>query len=159
MTATVDLSVLQEMHDACVRRRVKYVLGAKAPLGASVKSITAIDCSGFVRWVLYGASGRELKLPDGSWHQAVWCDKHLRKLAQYSDVHYAAEDPSRLFIAYLPPNAIRKNSAGHIWLVRSDGQRMRTYESRGGKGPSSRVWDAPVLLKHATGAWEVPAKA
>jgi hypothetical protein len=90
-------------------------------------------------------------LPDGSVKQREWCEGHWRRLARYADVAYAAKDPVRLFIAFLPPV---KGRAGHVWLVCAG----RTMESHGGKGVNSRSWDYPTLLKGADAAFEVPVR-
>lgn len=156
----IRLDRLRELHAEAVRRRIKYSLGAKAPsLDAPLKSIRAIDCSGYVRLLLHQASGSVWVLPDGSVQQREWAAKAgLHKLAQYADVEYAAEDGSRLFLCFLAPGAIHKGAAGHVWLCLSDGHAMRTIESRGGKGPSSRAWDSAVLAQHCSAAWELPAE-
>ena len=83
---TVSLAKLRLLHGK-MAGRVRYGLGRKAPsLSADSNTITHIDCSGFVRFVLYRASSGTLALPDGSWVQQQWCEKHLRRLAKPSDV-------------------------------------------------------------------------
>lgn len=90
-----------------------------------------------------------LTLPDGSANQRDWCDQHLRKLARYADVQYAAADPSRLFIGFISPNFA---GVGHVWLVRAG----TTRESHGHVGVDSRPWDTGVLLANASAAYELP---
>jgi len=155
----VSLAKLRLLHGK-MAGRVRYGLGRKAPsLSADSNTITHIDCSGFVRFVLYRASSGTLALPDGSWVQQQWCERHLRRLQHTSDVVFAAQDPGRLFVVFMRPSAIRPRSAGHVWLCRSDGNRMMTMESCGGRGVCSRPWNTPVLRDHASAAYEVPAEA
>lgn len=149
----VDLKLLLQLHARC-EDRVRYGLGAKAPkLSAASHEIHKIDCSGYVRWLLYRASGGELVLPDGSWHQNKFAASRFRKIMRYRDVTYA--DPSRLFLAYLPP--IPK--IGHIWLVNRREHNgdvdVWTIESHGGHGANSRRWNYGVL-KYATACYEIP---
>lgn len=139
----VNLNLLQVLFDK-TKGRVKYKLGAKASPTADSDLIKRIDCSGFVRWILARASEQRLILPDGSQNQLGWSRANLRKLDKYSDVTYAEGDPSRLFIAFLSP----KPGAAwprHVWLLRSNGVKMRTMESHGSGGVNSREWDTSAL--------------
>jgi len=152
MKAMINLKLLMLLHDKCARR-VRYRMGAKAPgLTADSAAISHLDCSGFVRWVLARASRGALVLPDGSTNQRAWCEQHLRRIGEYSHVRFAAQDPGRVFVAFLAPSAIRPRSAGHVWLVRAG----VTLESCSGKGVCSRPWDTPVLRQHASATYEVP---
>ena len=135
--------------------RVKYQLGAKAPyLACDTSLIHAIDCSGEVRYLTAKSTNQQTIMPDGSFYQRLWCEQQqLHKLAQYSDVQYAANDPSRLFICFIEPNA--HESIGHVFFVCAG----VTYESHGGVGVGSRPWDTPVLLNNASEAYEFPMVA
>lgn len=142
MPKLVDLNLVQTLFDK-MRGRVKYKLGAKAPsLDADSNEIDKIDCSGYVRYVLHRAG---LTIPDGSQVQLGWARANLRKLGKYSDVQYAAKDPSRLFIAFLSPKP-GNDWPRHVWLLRSDGKAMRTMESYSSGGVNSRPWNARVLM-------------
>lgn len=135
----IDITRLVVAFNAC-KGRVKYKLGAKAALSTPATDIKRIDCSGWARWHVYHASKGAIKLPDGSQNQLSWARKNLRKLAKYSDVQYAANDPSRVFIAFLSP----KPGAAwprHVWIVTAG----KTMESYGSGGVNSRKWDATAL--------------
>jgi cell wall-associated NlpC family hydrolase len=147
----IDLSVLEATFRS-MAGRVRYLMGAKAPsIDCDPARITRLDCSGWVRYAIHRAGGPTL--PDGSVQQREWAVAHgLRRLAHYSDVHYTADDPDRLFLCFLAPNA---GKAGHVWLVRAG----RTMESCGGRGVCSRSWDTAVLALNADAAYELPARA
>lgn len=129
--------------------RVRYDLGGKAAdLEADSHAITEIDCSGFVRFCLYRAVDGAFSFPDGSVNQHEWCEKHWRKLGQYGDVQYAANDTSRLFVAFLAPH---DGHPGHVFFICGG----RTLESHGGAGVDSRRWDTGILMR-ASACYEVP---
>lgn len=144
-----------DLLDTCFERtagRVRYRLGAKAPhVMCGSDEIHEIDCSGFTRWILARASVGSLILPDGSLQQlAAVQERRWRKLAQYSDVHYARNDGSRLFIAFLTPPP-RASWPRHVWLLRCG----RTLESCGRRGVCSRPWDHQSI-RRAQWCFEVP---
>jgi hypothetical protein len=124
--------------------RVGYVLGAKAPsLTCDTSQIHTIDCSGFSRYILARATNGLLVLPDGSQNQLAWASQEgLQRLANYSDVQFAAADPSRLFIGFLKPGS---DGIGHVFLLRSRDGGMLTRESHGHHGVDARAWDTPAL--------------
>lgn len=139
-TLEVDRSKLIELMRASgamgLIRKIIYRLGAKARFGAKPGTdFKAIDCSGFVRWILNGCTDPPLQMPDGSWRQRVWCQNQGFKRVPYDE---CGRMDSRLRIAFIDPTS---DEAGHAWLV-VNGQ---TIESRGGRGPSRRLWDTPVL--------------
>ena len=137
MGISIDFAKLNSVFQAC-RGRVGYLLGAKCKLDAKPEDIRRIDCSGWVRYHLYQATG--IKLPDGSQNQLAWARKNLRKLAKYSDVQYAAADGGRLFIAFLSPKP-GEEWPRHVWLLKLG----VTMESCSSQGVASRNWDHPSL--------------
>lgn len=146
----IDLALLETLFDR-TKGRVKYKLGAKANLLADSADIHQIDCSGFSRWILARASEQEIRLPDGSQVQLDWCRTvGYHRLTNYSDVQYAKEDPSRLFIAFLSPKP-GKAWPRHTWLI----QAGKTLESCSSLGVGSRAWDTPVL-KPSKNCFELP---
>ena len=151
---SVSLSNLQSRFDS-ENGRVLYKLGAKAPsLGCPASLIRLIDCSGFVRDALFFATGGKLILPEGSQPQRDWCEENgLYRLKHYSDVEYAREDDSRLFIAFLSPHP-GSEWPRHVWLI----HQARTMESCGSHGVCSRDWDNSNLI-HAAACYELPAAA
>lgn len=129
----IDFDKLKAYHKAC---KARYKLGAKAPLGTPAKDISLIDCSGYIRCILFDAAG--LRLPDGSQNQLRWARTNLRKLAKYEDVRYAKADPGRVFIAFLSPKP-GNEWPRHVWLCYM-GKTMESASGLGGVG--SRWWDA-----------------
>lgn len=126
---------------------VSYGLGSKASLTTEPKDVKKIDCSGFVRYLLYKATDGQVKMPDGSWHQNKWCDDN-----GFAKVDYAAEaglNDSWLRLGYFPKK--KGMAAGHIWFV-LNGQ---TIESHGGKGPNRREWDTKVLKNNVTRCYKI----
>ena len=135
--------------------RVKYQLGAKSPyLSCDSALIHAIDCSGFARYIAAKSTNQQTIMPDGSFYQRLWCEQQgLHKLAQYSDVQYCINDPSRLFICFIEPNA--HESIGHVFYVCAG----VTYESHDGVGVDSRPWNTAVLLQNTSETFELPMAA
>lgn len=119
---------------------VKYRLGSKPKLGTmpGVYFKTS-DCSGFVRWLLYGASHGKVTLRTGSWYQHKWCDDEGFKKVKYSEV--AKLKDSRLRIAFIRPE---DGKIGHVWLVIND----QTIEACAGRGACRRKWDTPILINN-----------
>lgn len=134
--------------------RVLYEYGVKAPsLDCDSHLIHRMDCSAFTRYALARASDGELVIPDGSVKQREWCEAHgLHRLARYADVGIAAKDPSRLFVAFMPPKG---KTPGHVWLVCAG----VTMESHGGAGVSSRAWNAKALTGRVGACYELDAGA
>lgn len=146
----VDLALMKTLFDR-TKGRVKYKLGAKAPLDRDSRLITKIDCSGFSRWLLARASNQAIKMPDGSQVQLGWVrDQQWRKLVEYADVQHAREDPSRLFIGFLSPKP-GNEWPRHVWFI----QAGKTMESHGSGGVNSRPWDTPAL-RNCKRCFEVP---
>jgi cell wall-associated NlpC family hydrolase len=120
--------------------KVKYIFGAKPALGdIPGLGFFSSDCSGFVRWLIHGATHGQVKMPSGSWYQQAWVKKEGYKKTSYL-LHAGLHD-NRLRIAFINP---KNGIPGHVWLV-INGQ---TIESYGGHGAGRRKWDTPVLLKN-----------
>jgi hypothetical protein len=151
----VDIKKLLHTFDA-MKGRVTYKLGAKAPSLMSLpKEIRRIDCSGLVRYAVYQAAGSTI--PDGSWIQREYCEQQgFRQLKKYSDVQYAKDDGSRLFLCFIKPIVVGGIviKAGHVWFV----YKGRTLESWGGPGVDSRHWNQTVFRLRKAVAFELPTK-
>ena len=120
---------------------VRYKLGAKLALGSEPSPNTrTVDCSGYVRWLLYGATLGQTAMPDGSWNQQAWVREQGFEEVPYSD---CARRDGRLRIAFINP---RKRKVGHVWLCIS----ASTIESWGGHGAGRRSWDTPVLRNNVS---------
>lgn len=148
----IDIGALLEAL-AFVTGKIAYGLGSKpsrlslspAELVADRAPPAGIDCSGFVRWILYRASGGKVKIPDGSWNQR----DHFRELARRASLPASPYATCGLHDGVLRVAGFTKServSVGHIWLVH-DGQ---TAESHGGKGVNRRPWDQRSLVRLAT---------
>jgi len=134
-------SRLKSVRDQLLAGHISYQLGAKARLDALPTTIQHIDCSGFVRYLLYQASDRQLVMPDGSWKQREWCQKQRFEAVNYAT---AAECDGWLRIAFINPKPQR---AGHVWLIRNG----LTLESHGRtKGPDQRMWNTQVLQENVS---------
>ena len=124
---------------------IHYGFGSKTALSSRPEDITSIDCSGFVRYLMYQASSAALRMPDGSVVQNEWCGHQQLPLVNYRD---AARHDQLIRIAFLPPH---HGHAGHVWLIHQG----RTLESHGGKGPDRRIWNTPVLIGGVTQCYEL----
>ncbi len=125
------------MHGS-VEGRVPYVFGAKPrPLTGGPEALArGVDCSGYVRWLMFHCSSVRYLFPDGSTHQAEWCRERGFKNTSYR--LNAGWKDGRLRLCFYRPKGRR---AGHVWFV-LNGQ---TIESAGGRGPTRRSWLTPVL--------------
>jgi len=132
------LRVSRQILQACMDNTVNlkaYKMGGKPDLDSDSAEWTRTDCSGYVRWILHRASLDKPIMPEGSANQRDWC---LQKGFKPTDYSNTGELDGRLRISFLPA---RRGKAGHVWLCWNG----RTIESRGGRGPTRRAWDTPVL--------------
>jgi hypothetical protein len=109
---------------------VRYRFGAKFdsiedehPIGRSV------DCSGYIRWLVYHGSNKALKLPDGSYVQHTFIQQQGFPIREYRAA--LLNETGAVYICFLRPAG---RLAGHVWLLRNG----RTMESHYGKGINSR---------------------
>jgi hypothetical protein len=121
-----------------------YVMDAKPPLASSPGYWKAADCSGFVRWLLFGAF--RLTVPDGSVNIHEWCEQKALPVCKYSEV--GPLEDSILRICFIEP---KDGEAGHVFLLVNE----NTIESYGGHGPGRRPWDTPILLKNVSACYEL----
>jgi cell wall-associated NlpC family hydrolase len=141
-TIPVDRAELVRLMKLCFSFRtyvstIKYLLGAKPRMGAIPGAgFSKADCSGFVRWLIHGATHSEVTMPDGSWHQQQWAIKKRFRKVPYD--HCGLHD-SRLRIAFI---RAKRGKVGHVWLTING----MTIESCGGRGATRRPWDTPALL-------------
>jgi hypothetical protein len=141
----IDSAVLLSLCDQLMDGHISYGFGSKAGFHTKPEQIKAIDCSGFVRYVIYQATSGHVVMPDGSWIQNDWCKaKHFERV-KYAT---AAGNDGWLRIAFLPP---KPGHAGHVWLILNG----KTMESHGHKGPHRRPWDTKVLKSQAKDCYKV----
>lgn len=134
-TIDMDPSKVVALADHLIKANVHYKLGAKiAPL-AQMDGIDAVDCSGFVRWLIYHATNKKLTIPDGSFYQQEWCEEAGFKVSTDG----GAKDGA-IRIAFLPKIG---NSERHVALIH-DGF---TMESHGGVGPNRRAWGSQSWMR------------
>lgn len=111
-------------------RLIKYKLGGKFyPIKDGTPEESHVDCSGFVRWFTYHASGGTVNMPDGSWVQRVWCKDEGFEYVDYSKA--IADKSDSVYIAFYAPVPPR---VGHVWLIRKG----VAYQSSGGVGINSK---------------------
>lgn len=132
----LEFSLARAFLDACMNSnpRVTYGLGKKVPFhGATPGSdFKRVDCSGFVRELIWRATNPRLNFKDGSvvqhdWIRAQGFTKSTKEAAMASD--------NAIRIAFLRPQDA-PSGVGHVALVHNG----RTLESHGGTGPNSRAW-------------------
>lgn len=132
-----DFAHIQTFLHACETSipRVTYGLGKKVPSLDAVpgRDFTQVDCSGFVREAVRLATIPTLAFPDGSVVQHDWVIGHG---FERSTVEDATNDDGVVRIAFLRPQDSAQG-IGHVVLI-SGG---KTFESHGGVGPDSRIWD------------------
>ena len=145
------LAKLQALLQSAISAGTSYLLGGKiSPLSMQADDPNwpgQVDCSGFVRWLLYHALGQpaDFDVPDGSANQHQWMIDAGFKPSQWQD---GLGSDGYIRVGVLAPEDTSEG-IGHIWMT-YDGN---TIESHGGVGPSSRVLaDTPIL--HA-GHWFV----
>jgi hypothetical protein len=136
-TIPVDLSQAQAFFlDACTHSapRVTYGLGAKVPFHGAIpgRGFRAVDCSGFVREVIWQSTTPHKSFPDGSVVQHDWIRDHG---FERSTREAALRQDGVIRIAFLRPQD-SPSRIGHVVLVHN----AKTLESHGGVGPDSRPW-------------------
>ncbi len=133
---------------------VKYALGGKVgDLSKPPSQVTEIDCSGFVRYVMYQVFHIRTHA-GGSW----WQNKHFEE-GGFEQVDYATEASKTdncLRLGYYP--GVRKNGErikiGHIWFV-LNGETIESYSGGVKHGPGRRAWNTPGLKSSVKKCYKV----
>jgi hypothetical protein len=135
----VNNNKLTEFLNQMMDGHVGYHLGAKVePLSKDPKAVNQVDCSGFVRYLVYKVCNLVIT-SGGTWWQNEWCKSHLQSEANYK---CAGQRDGVIRIGYFPkPSGL---AAGHIWLILNG----MTIESHGHTGPDRRAWNTSVLVTH-----------
>ncbi|RVT87276.1 hypothetical protein DXV76_04135 [Rhodobacteraceae bacterium CCMM004] len=151
--------VIRELLAAPIRYDMTGLNGKVRPLTNDVGQISALDCSGFVQYVVYQATTANERIPMGSRRQR----SHVQDTTAHIDYPTFApchDDTVRIgfrdavWVDDLDGNGQqqidratgrvkrKRDPVGHVWLVING----RTYEStpRGGRsqGPKSLLWSA-----------------
>lgn len=166
----VNLEKFLALHQAL--DGVKYGLGAKAEggrhpntgqrfntnstgkLSTPVSTIQHIDCSGYVRYMLYHCAGG-LMIPDGSWNQRAYCERNgLEEVPYKTDAMIGA---GTLYIAFATAGVNGTGTVGHVWFV-YNGKTYESYSSKGvGSLAATQSWRASHV--HKTFVYPTIAKA
>jgi hypothetical protein len=135
-TIAIDLAQARAFLDACMNStpRVTYGLGAKVPFHGAVpgKDFRAVDCSGFIRELIWRSTTPHQGFPDGSVVQHDFVRDHG---FEQTTREAALRQDGVIRIAFLRPQDSPQR-IGHVVLIHN----ARTLESHGGVGPDSRAW-------------------
>ena len=167
MANSVNASTLISVSNQLQRRGVKYVYGGKidnrdvnprstGKLSTPPDTIDGLDCSGYMRYVLYQAAN--WVIPDGSQNQLEYFqDGDFEQLAAYDDTN-ADVGRDHLSIGFIKPWVNGCGAIGHVWLVYKpgDGKAAETFECHGGVGVDSRMWNTIVLTHEVYVSFKLP---
>lgn len=117
--------------------RVRYGLhpGSKVPFHGAVpgRDFTEVDCSGFIRELVFRATTPPFDFPDGSVVQRDWVEQ--QGFAHDTLANAAVRD-NVMRIAFLAPQD-SPSRIGHVVVIHNG----MTLESHGGLGPDSLPWN------------------
>ena len=140
-------TVLDELLSSNIRYEMNGLVGKARPLSQPVSSLSQLDCSGFVEYVIYHGTTDNVNLPSGSVTQRTRIARDASHTpAEYLKHAELRDDVVRIgfrrTISRRNEDGVRvKTQVGHVWLVING----KTYEStsKGGrdKGPKSLKWD------------------
>lgn len=131
-----------------------------------VATVGGMDCSGYIRSLVFYASKERLLLPEGSAEQWEWLERsgmtalsgplkgydHVRPLSAADPIRTQDSHPgnlSPLYIAFIETTPLH---AGHVWFI-VDGTTIECY---GGHGVGSRPWNARPLPQEVAACYEWP---
>ena len=154
----INLKKLLAVHSEMDHRGVKYGLGDKViPLTKTPAQIRKVDCSGYVRYLLFQSTDNNYRVIDGSQNQRAWAeaggDGLIKKKVEYKNLFLpeVMADEDRLFIAFIKPHTNGAGAIGHVWLIHAG----ETIESHGGVGVNSRPVNTRVLRNLVYSAYEL----
>lgn len=142
-SADVNVQRIEEWTDALMKRGVEYGFGSKARVLESPPQLFSgtkglcVDCSGFVRWLLWD----DIELPDGSVNQRDFLKANGFKPSKQFD-----EVDGRVRIAFLSPGQT-PSGIGHVMVVLNG----KTMESHGGRGVDRRIWGSKPWMSRCSG--------
>jgi cell wall-associated NlpC family hydrolase len=128
----IDTDLMIKVHDIVEVPGNQYKMGGKPDLFATADHVSdlAIDCSGYVRWLLHKATRGAVTIPDGSYIQHDYIEAQGYK---HSSVEAGKLHDGCVRVAFLAP---RDGRAGHVAII----YQGETIESHGGTGPDRREW-------------------
>ena len=136
INATAFLSTFYSLRDGHVRYEIGQGLGKVRRLSNAPSSVTGLDCSGFVQYMIYRSTDTNVRIPAGSWYQERYFRDNGYVRVPYSDHAWKNDDVVRIGFRDRTDDLIR-----HVWFVING----FTYESttRSGRdGPTSFHWSA-----------------
>ncbi len=136
----LDRKKLVEYVNACMDADVKYGLGSKdlTPRSTLPIDFKRIDCSGFLREIIFHASGLKALIPDGTWVQRDWFERMGYKESSFENTLLKDE-----YVRICFKISKGKGDIGHTWLT----YKGKSYESHSGRGPGVRDAATPSLKK------------
>lgn len=136
ISATAFLSTFYALRDGHVRYQIGDGLGKVRHLSDAPSTVTGLDCSGFVQYMIYRCTDPHVRIPAGSSLQEQYFRNNHYVEIPYADHAWKNDDVVRIGFRDRTDNLIR-----HVWLVING----FTYESttRAGRdGPTSFHWSA-----------------
>jgi hypothetical protein len=130
-----DSAKMEALMSKLTDGHVSYELGAKVwRLGRTQpEQIHALDCSGFIEYVLYWTTDPHVNIPSGSSNQESWCRTHL------TEGDYATDAPRIDGILRIAFRHRTRRRVGHVWFI-LNGSSLESTERGGGDGPTSMNW-------------------
>jgi hypothetical protein len=127
---TLSLGLMHYVLMFVIENRAPYSVGGKIePLSNLMPVGIGVDCSGFIQWLVYQASGAKTLMPEGSEGQRSWCNA-----LGFQRVSYAQALNDKTAACYLCFAWKFKPGDRHVWLVRMG----KSWESWSGYGPGVR---------------------
>ena len=136
INATAFLSTFYSLRDGHVRYVIGKGLGKVRPLSQAPAEVTALDCSGFVQYMIYRSTGETVRLPAGSWRQEEYFRNGHFAEVPYAEHAWKNDDVVRIAFRDREGDRVR-----HVWLVING----FTYESTtrsGRNGPTNFHWSS-----------------
>ncbi len=69
INANAFLSTFYSLRDGHVRYEIGQGLGKVRRLSSAPSTVTGLDCSGFVQYMIYRSTDTNVRIPAGSWYQ------------------------------------------------------------------------------------------
>lgn len=136
ISATAFLSTFYALRDGHVRYEIGEGLGKIRRLSDAPSTVTGLDCSGFVQYMIYRCTDPHVRIPAGSWHQEQYFRNNHYVEIPYADHAWKNDDVVRIGFRDRTADLIR-----HVWLV-INGFTYESTKRAGRNGPTSFHWSA-----------------